>query len=290
MTIRPPAWSGKFYPGDPEECRKLARTYVERAPLLPAAHAWFGGVVPHAGWICSAAIAAETLAVIARQTKPDLIVIFGAVHTPLPLRGAALDPHDAWGVPSGSSAVSVELNARLLESADHFRSDDRFHMREHAIEVELPLVQQAFPNTTILPIEIAPDFSAAEVGKKTAQLVHAQNLRPVFLASSDLTHYGPDYRFTPAGIGPAALQWAMENDQRVLDLTLQLSAEQIVPEVAAHANACGAGAIAAMLAACREFGAKNAELISHTNSFQTLRQVAPQPPTHSVGYASLVVG
>ncbi|HEY1684097.1 MAG TPA: AmmeMemoRadiSam system protein B [Tepidisphaeraceae bacterium] len=290
MMIRSPVWNGRFYPADPGECRQLISGYFQRTPLVPSDKPWIAGLVPHAGWICSAAIAAETLAAIARTTRPDIVVVFGAIHTPLPLRGAALDSHDAWGVPTGSSIVHEEAAARLLEFPDHFRTDDRFHQREHAIEVELPLIQHSFPKTTILPIEIAPDGTASTIGHQTAQLMKRLNLKPIFLASSDLTHYGPDYRFTPAGIGPAALQWAMENDRRLLDLTLQLADTEIIPEVATHLNACGAGAIAATIAAAREFGASSAHLISHTNSFQTLRNVAPQPPTHSVGYASLVIG
>ena len=76
----------------------------------------------------------------------------------------------------------------------------------------------------------------------------------MYLASSDLTHYGPSYRFTPAGVGEAALEWAKANDRRLLERVTDLAAEQVVPEARAHANACGAGAIAAMLAACRETG------------------------------------
>jgi MEMO1 family protein len=291
MNIRSPVWAGRFYPAEREQCRQMVKEYFDRAPLVPVGNRpWIAGIVPHAGWICSAAIAVETIAAIARSTQPDTVVIFGAVHTPLALKGAALDPHNAWGVPTGSSTLADELSKKLLELPTHFCLDERFHQKEHAVEVELPLVQHAFPKATILPIEVAPDLFASAVGRHTAQHLKSLNLKPVFLASSDLTHYGPDYRFTPAGIGPAALNWALENDKRILDLTLQLADDKIVPEVFHHHNACGGGAIAAMLAAAREFGAQTAQLISHTNSFQTLRTVAPQPPTHAVGYASLVVG
>jgi AmmeMemoRadiSam system protein B len=66
--------------------------------------------------------------------------------------------------------------------------------------------------------------------------------------------------------------------------------QSIVPEVRARHSACGAGAIAAMLAASKELGASRATLLRHTNSFETLAQVAPQPPDNAVGYASIVVG
>ena len=115
-------------------------------------------------------------------------------------------------------------------------------------------------------------------------------LRAVFLASSDLTHYGANYGLVPAGTGPAGLQWAADNDRRLLDLIAGMEVERIVPEVRKHLNACGAGAIAAMLAACREMGAAEARLVWHTNSYETLAGVAPQSPDNAVGYAAVVVG
>ena len=62
-----------------------------------------------------------------------------------------------------------------------------------------------------------------------------------------------------------------------------------MPEVRERANACGGGAIAAMLAACKEAGAASARVLRHTNSYETLAQVAPQPPVDAVGYAAVIV-
>ena len=63
-----------------------------------------GGVVPHAGWICSGAIAGETIGAL-RTAMPDadLIVVFGAIHTRIPIALAALDSHAKWIEPSGES-------------------------------------------------------------------------------------------------------------------------------------------------------------------------------------------
>jgi AmmeMemoRadiSam system protein B len=57
-----------------------------------------------------------------------------------------------------------------------------------------------------------------------------------------------------------------------------------------HANACGGGAIAAMMSACRELGATGATVLRHANSYETLAAVAPQSPDNAVGYAAVVVG
>src|SRR4051812_39752613 len=89
-TVRQPAVAGMFYPADPQACRDLAATYVRPAPQTVDAAGnkrWIGGIVPHAGWICSAAVAGQTLAAIGSRTDdpPELVVVFGAVHTPVAL-------------------------------------------------------------------------------------------------------------------------------------------------------------------------------------------------------------
>jgi AmmeMemoRadiSam system protein B len=86
------------------------------------------------------------------------------------------------------------------------------------------------------------------------------------------------------------LEWAKQNDRRLLDLVERFDVDAIVPEVATRANACGGGAIAAMLAACREYGAGSATVLTHASSFETLKIVAPQTPHNAVGYAAVVVG
>jgi AmmeMemoRadiSam system protein B len=256
--------------------------------------------VPHAGWICSAAIAGEAIGSLAKaRPDVDVVVVFGAIHTPVPVDVAVLDSHRRWSVPGGSLGVTEVRDALAGGSGGSavgggerlFTVDNRFHENEHAVEVELPLVQQAWPNAAILPVEVPVVDDAPDIGRQTARRLASSGLKPVFLASSDLTHYGPNYRFAPAGVGPQGLQWAAENDRRLLQVVATMRPESVVPEVRAHANACGAGAIAAMMAACQEFGGATASVVlRHANSCQTLAKVAPQPPTNAVGYAAVLIG
>jgi AmmeMemoRadiSam system protein B len=247
-------------------------------------------MVPHAGWICSGAIAGETIAeLMGRAGDVDVVVVFGAVHTPIELDHAALDSHASWLEPGSETSVATEMRAKLIETGELFAIDDEFHRREHAVEVELPLVREAWPKATLLPVEVPLIDNAVAIGKTVAQRVKDANVHAVFLASSDLTHYGPAYRFAPAGTGLAGLDWAKQNDRRLLDRVQALVPEEVVSEVRHHQNACGGGAIAAMLSACREFGARQARVLTHANSYQTLAPVAPQTPDNAVGYASVVV-
>jgi len=291
-AVRVPAFAGVFYPAAPELCREQARELLEAAPASDGRTRWIGGVVPHAGWMCSGAVAGQTIAAIAaanREREVGLVVIFGAVHSAVPLDRAALDSYASWREPAGLSEVSHAVRDRLAE-ASGFVVDDEFHRREHAIEVELPLVQATWPAAAILPVEVPPLDAAAVIGTAVAKEVSRSGLRAIYLASSDLTHYGPGYGFAPGGVGQAGLRWAGDNDRRMLELIERFEPAGIVSEARRHGNACGPGAIAAMLAAARESGARTVRVLRHTNSYETLSAKSPQPADNAVGYASVVVG
>ena len=288
-TIRQPAVSGRFYPAEANACRNEAQSFLKPSADA-AARRWLGAVIPHAGWICSGAVAGQAIATLAAQGPVDLVVIFGAVHTPIAVQYAALDPHAVWALPGGQTNVAKQMHARLESCGNLFVVDGRLHAQEHSIEVNVPLVQLAFGNAPILPIEVPPIGAAELMGRKTAECVTEAGVRAIYLASTDLTHYGPSYGFTPAGVGPAGIEWSKNNDLRLLKLISELAADKIVPEVQQHHNACGAGAVAALLGACRQLGASSAQVLWHTNSFETLATVHPQPPTHAVGYAAIAIG
>ena len=307
--VRPPAVAGLFYPADPDECRATAQQLLSMSPrdeLRTSASApdagtteserasrrLLGAVAPHAGWICSGQIAADAIATLARHAGGvDAVVVFGAVHTLLETDVAALDSAAAWSVPSGKAPVAEDVRGGLREKRELFEVDERFHRREHAVEVELPLIELSFgESAAIVPIEVPTIEQADSIGRAVARRVIALNRRAVFLASSDLTHYGPAYQFAPAGVGIGGLRWAKQNDRRLLDLVERYDVESIVPEVRSRQNACGGGAIAAMLAACRELGASRATVLRHASSYETLAELEPQSPANAVGYAAVVVG
>ena len=328
-ATRQPAVAGLFYPAGDRECAAMAAGLLrENAAAVEAARRggpwradvesakpqaadagesvgaggvaprrWIGGIVPHAGWVCSGAIAGETIGTIAASRRaaglkdPDVVVVFAAVHTPLRLEIAALASARAWQVPGGTSEVPSELSGKLAaDEAELFGVDDRFHRREHAVEVELPLIQRAWPAAAVLPVEVPLVDEGPIIGARTARAVEQLGLDPVYLASSDLTHYGPAYDFAPAGVGIEGLNWAKANDAHLLEVVTAVEPERVVPEVRGHMNACGGGSIAAMLAACRERGMVEARVLRHANSYEVLKDIHPQRPDNAVGYAAVVVG
>jgi len=248
------------------------------------------GIVPHAGWSCSGAVAARVFDEIARRQTPDAVVVFGAIHVPHGSRAAIFD-QGAWETPLGLEKIDERLAGRLQGCTGLLDADPHAHDREHSIEVEVPFLQNLLPDSPIVPIMVPVNEQAAPLGAAVGQTCRNYGADVVFIASTDLTHYGPDYDFTPQGVGAAALEWARTvNDRRYIELILALNENEAVPEALLNRNACGGGAVAATLAAAKACGARRAVLLEHLTSHEVLSELGhPEPPRSAVGYAGILI-
>ena len=68
-SVRRPAVAGRFYPADPGECRREAASFLRAHAAAGMGLSLVGGIVPHAGWVCSGAIAGETVATLAENRR-----------------------------------------------------------------------------------------------------------------------------------------------------------------------------------------------------------------------------
>ncbi|MHC4725677.1 MAG: AmmeMemoRadiSam system protein B [Planctomycetota bacterium] len=116
-----------------------------------------------------------------------------------------------------------------------------------------------------------------------------ENKKIVCIGSTDLTHYGPRYGFTPMGVNTEALKWADNvNDRMFIDLALKLEPESLLASAAENCNACGAGAAAAAIAAAKKLGKTEGLLLAHTNSNEIMLRNMHTPSADSVGYAAII--
>lgn len=285
---RMPIVAGMFYEASPSACRRAVSDLVEQAQLPDDLPECVGGLVPHAGWVCSGAIAAVTFKALLREVPEQATVLMlGAVHARSNPQGM-LYANGAWKSPLGEVAIDTDLAAAILKSCPEVYEDPAAHATEHSLEVQLPFVQVLAPEAKIVPLMVPPSPLAAWIGEQVGSVLKRYKRKVYIVGSTDLTHYGPRYGMTPAGIGMQGIDWSTENDRRLLKLVETMSAEQIVEETSNHLNACGAGAVAATIAICRALGAKKGEVLSHTNSYEALKAFYPTDRSDAVGYASVV--
>lgn len=218
----------------------------------------------------------------------NTFVIFGAAHGYYGQKPAVYDK-GSWLTPLGEVTIDEELAEAVLDNSSAVTNPDA-HSSEHSIEVQVPFIQHLFSGAEILPILVPPIEEAVALGEAVGDIISADKKKKIVcIGSTDLTHYGPRYGFTPRGIGPDAFQWASEvNDQQFIDLALKLEPQRMLISAAENSNACGAGAAAAAVAAAKKLGKTKGLLLAHTNSNEVMLQKMGTSGADSVGYAAIV--
>ena len=288
MVVRRPVVAGQFYPQATERCREDLLSCVASAPepgALP--RRLLGGIVPHAGWMCSGHLAAAVFKALAGASQPETIVMFGAAHR-WAGKQAAMFCSGRWETPLGSIEVDDRLAQRVLGFTNVIADDPYAHQDEHALEVQMPFVKHFLPQAKVLPITVPPSAMATEVGEAVARTLEAYRSSAVVVGTTDLTHYGRSYHFEPHGPGEEGRRWAKEvNDRRIIDLMESMAAERVVPEALEHHNACGAGAVAATVASVAHQRAEVAVVLEHTTRHEVLQG---RGSGDAVGYVGMVYG
>ena len=284
MSIVRRPCAGGFYPGDTVQ---QLNEFLSGFKIPDQPGKVVAGIVPHAGWFYSGAVAAKVIQTMAKLASARTLIIFGAVHT-WGVHGNALFSQGAWKTPLGNVDIDEDLAKKVLQAFPELVTpDEDAHSDEHSIEVQLPMVKNFMPEVKILPIAAPPGPRSAELGRELGTWIAREKMPVAFLGSTDLTHYGPQYGFAPKGTGSAAQQWMKQNDERIITLALNFESDAIVKEASTHHNACGSGAMAATVAAAKATGATISKLLEYTTSYD----VSPDRSfVMAVGYAGIVFG
>jgi AmmeMemoRadiSam system protein B len=202
-------------------------------------------LAPHAGWFFSGKIAARALAAL-RQDAAVVIVAGGHLPAKAPVLFAE---EDAAATPSGEIVIDADFRASVKKELSLAGIDcaaDRYAgmYADNTVEVLLPAVRCFFPKARLLWLRAGADERAFDAGVLIARAAAALGRSAVMLASSDLTHYGPNYDFCPKGLGKPALEWVKTvNDRRFIEAVLSGSPELVLERAAKEQSACSAGAV-----------------------------------------------
>lgn len=274
-------YAANFYAGASEEGIRAFLTGFE-PPELPCPPV--AGLAPHAGWAYSGAVAAKVFQTIKIRREPGTVVIFGTVHRRV--SSNAVYARGAWTTPFGDVGIDEALADRLLESAGGLlERDESAHDGEHSIETQMPFIKHFFPEAMVVPILAPPNGDAVAMGRRVGAYLRDNDVDAVVVGSTDLTHYGDAYGFAPAGRGREALEWMKRNDSRIIELAVGVRSAEIEPEARENANACGAGAMAATVAAAEALGCSRGLTVDYTTSYD----VAPEGAFRmAVGYVGVI--
>jgi MEMO1 family protein len=274
--IRPAAVAGSFYPSEPEELDRLIDECFESSPLGPQgakspSSSLIGGLVPHAGYSYSGPCAAHFYTLL--DNSVERVILLGVNHQS---RGhwAALSPADFWQTPLGTVRIDQEQNHLLQGAVRFLKEDEVAHAREHSIEVQLPFLQRALGEFSLIPISLAHISieECVELGTAVADVLRNNRqaaTRTVMIASSDLSHY----------LSPKE---TAELDGIALDQVLALNPRGLIAAAKReNITMCGLLPAAVLLFAANLLGVKQASLLKHCHSGDVT------PMRKVVGYASV---
>jgi AmmeMemoRadiSam system protein B/AmmeMemoRadiSam system protein A len=186
-AVRPPGVAGSFYPADADALSKLVTELLgEDCPKSR----WPAALIPHAGLRFSGSIAAAALK---RLEIPRTVIVIGPKHTSLGVEWAVA-PHQTWSLPGCTIESNFMLARRLAQSIPGLEMDTVAHQREHAIEVELPFLARLAPGARVVGIALEPTdlASCMRFADGLAEVISAQQDRPLLLISSDMNHFASD--------------------------------------------------------------------------------------------------
>jgi hypothetical protein len=259
VDIRPSPIAGQWYQANAMGLAAQIDRFLEEAELPEIDGEIVGIMAPHAGHIYSGAVAGYAFAAL-RGLSPELVAVISPMHYPYsePILTSA---HSAYATPLGTLPIAEEVLDQIdrqLQSEIGVRIGRISNDSEHSLEIELPFLQRALTGPQrLVPIMLRDQSErmAKALGNALAKALSRNEMSSYLLvASTDLSHFYP------------------QRTANVLDAELLRQVEAFDPagviqtEELGKGFACGRGALAAVMWAAKELGARKAQVLVHATS------------------------
>ncbi len=280
MIRKTAQFAGSWYPADAGQCQREIEDFLKGGEPLPRGD-FACGIVPHAGWFFSGGLACRVMAALAKKKSPDLVLIFGMhMHEN---QSPRILSRGGWETPLGNLDIHEGFVRELAKNVKIQLDTPETFPGDNTIEVQLPLVKYFFPTACMVPVGVPPSPVAEKIGAAAVAVALELGIDMVVVGSTDLTHYGETFGFTPAGSGTQAREWMeMENDAAAMHAMEVMDVNEILSQGRQRRNMCCAGAVAATVAAARALGTNKGNILEYANSFDK------SPGTTMVGYTGVL--
>ena len=277
LPVLMPSVAGSFYPADAERLRNDIAKYLESADVPAIDGEIEAIIVPHAGYVYSAPVAAHAYKAVAQQfdkqkaakQKPlDAVIILAFDHR-VRHPGVSVYYGGAVESPLGRVKVHEKIAQELLNSDSRITFTETVFAGEHSAEVQVPFIQTVLPGVPIVPVLFGRQSREnIDAVSKGLEMV-ARNYRILVVASTDLSHYNPYER-------------AKEMDYATVEAMLACDPVKMIRYIGAHSDRmCGPGPVLAAISFAKSQGATPV-LLKYANSGDTAGD-----KTAVVGYAAI---
>jgi MEMO1 family protein len=247
--VRESAIAGAWYPGRRDELDALVSKFLADAPAAQLSGELVGLIAPHAGYAYSGAVAAHAYRLLDGHHY-DVVAVISPSHRYY--AGSLLvSGKSYYRTPLGLVEVAHDL---VRQIGSQVRLDQVDRDDEHSLEIQLPFLQHQLGSFRLAPIMMEDQSFglASQLGRALAAVLAGK--RALLVASTDLSHFH-------------AYERAVALDQRALVDVGRFDAEGLDRDISAGAaEACGYGAVSAVLVAARAAGADKVTILKYANS------------------------
>ena len=191
--------AGTWHPATEREVRAIASTWEDScvAEKMAAPENPNILILPHAGWAYSGKIAWRAVRLV-RGARFKRVVVLAPSHRVWIENRLVAPEANTVSTSLGEIQIDKEWTDRLALRAPVLRND-KVHENEHSAQIEYPLLKLAlgsdFKLAPLIVGSLGPD-QMAMCASALAQLIDKDTL---LVISSDFTHYGSDFSYTPYG-------------------------------------------------------------------------------------------
>jgi len=195
-TVRPAYCAGSWYPGDPTALAKLVDKLLAEAkpPEVPGKP--IAVIAPHAGYRYSAPVAAAGYRCLRGHAYKRVIVLAFSHRNAGRYTGVDVSAElTAYQTPLGKVPIDREVCDALLKKAG-FSANPGIDRGEHSLELQLPFLQRVLKEYQLVPLLVGrmSDSDYAEAAQALMPWIDDDTL---LVASSDFTHFGPNFGYQP---------------------------------------------------------------------------------------------
>lgn len=265
-----------WYPADPQLLEAIiSEHYTDSSSDVRAI------IAPHAGYRYCGEVFSKAMGKINRNQSYDRVFIIGPSHHFNIQNKAIVCDTYAWiGTALDNCPVDYQLASELAEH-DVFESDAEVLYPEHSIQLHVPFVQYTLPEVPVVPIIIGTMDS--DVEDKVAEIItNVATDKSLFMISSDFTHYGEKFNYTPY-TDEIDLRASIKNfDTQAIDLILRNDHSAFNTFISENRNTiCGRQSISLLLNILK------GETISIEQCDYSMSGDITKDYTNSVSYSSL---
>jgi MEMO1 family protein len=267
--IRKAAVAGLFYPENPVELKAMIDDLLAIGTTGKFYGDIFGIVVPHAGYIYSGLTAAYAFNLIKGKQIHTAVIVSPSHREYFP--GISIYDGEGYETPFGIVEINKTIADKLTEGTNEIFYGEIGHKNEHAVEVEIPFLQQITGNIKIVPV-VMGDQKPAFINLLSRKLADIYDEGVLIVVSSDLSHYHSREEANALDSLVAKHIKDFEYDKLLVDLELN------------RCEACGGGPIVSMMRAASERKYNKSLLLNRSDSGDVTGD-----NSEVVGYLSAVI-